>query len=98
MLRILLIISPQLQQGAVRFLNDPSDIFFQNARQVAALAHRVLIGALALLTGEQINSAPNDGDDRDTEIGRGLSERLNPICHTDGSRSFTRAVIRVPVY
>ena len=70
------------QQRAVRFFNDPSNILFEYAREIATLTHGVLVIAFMLLAGEHINTAPYDRDYRDAKIRRGLRHCLKPFGHS----------------
>ncbi len=91
MLRVPLVFPPQFQQRSVGFLNDAADIFFQNEGEIAALAHRIPVGAFAFLNREQRNAAPNNDDDRDPEIGRALSDCLQPLRHTKQLSTLARS-------
>ena len=81
-----LVSAAQRQQRTVGFTDNAPDIFLEHPRQIAALADGILIGALMLAAGQQINAAPHDGDDRDAQIGRGLPKCTQPLCHSGARR------------
>jgi hypothetical protein len=74
--------APERQKLAVGFAEDASDIFFENPGEIAALTNRVLIGALMFPAGEQIDAAPNNGDDCDAQLGRRLPKCAQLLCRS----------------